>query len=357
LFFFFLASTPFITKFARTPQKTRNRTPLHSSVSTQNFETLPLHPISWHPLPTQHLPRSTVRHHRAFSFVSCRLRTSVTPHTTRASSLGEHPPPPSGPPTRSRRRHVPLLHRGHGLGAYLSTSLGPGRQKGHVPLYTTVWASGLPWSRPSAHAPARAYRLLLPRRDSLPTRLPQRDRPGCNASPQDREFTPSGSLAGPVTVRDHARLRPAWASRLLLPRRDRLPTRLPQRDRPGCNASPQDRESTPSGSLAGPVTVRDHARLRPASVSLSRPGHAPQRASTVHRSRQPAPEPCLTRPPADSTHGRHKARCALQSKPFVQMSWRRTLTGTSTDGLHDLNVTSSSWRGKILEGRCSRDMV
>jgi hypothetical protein len=183
------------------------------------------------------------------------------------------------------------LHRGHGLGAYLSTSLGPGRQKGHVPLYTTVWASGLPWSRPSAHAPARAYRLLLPRRDSLPTRLPQRDRPGCNASPQDREFTPSGSLAGPVTVRDHARLRPASVSRLLLPRRDCLPTRLPQRDRPGCNASPQDRESTPSGSLAGPVTVRDHARLRPASVSLSRPGHAPKgrRPCTGHGRRPQSP--------------------------------------------------------------------
>ena len=206
--------------------------------------------------------------------MSCRLLTSVTPHTTRASSLGEHPPPP-GLPTRSRRRHVPLYTA---VTAMAPTSPRPSARadKGHVPLYTTVWASGLPWSRPSAHAPARAYRLLQPRRDSLPTRLPQRDRPGCNASPQDRELTPSGSLAGPVTV-------------------------------------------------------RDHARLRPASVSLSRPGHAPHRASTVHRSRQTAPEPCLTRPPADSTHGRHKARCALQSIPFVQLSWRRTLTGTGTD--------------------------
>ena len=174
-----------------------------------------------------------MRHHRVFSFVSCRLLTSASPHTTRASSLGDPPPvlrPGHGDATS------PFLHRGHGLGAYLSTSLGPGRQKGHVPLYTTVWASGLPWSRPSAHAPARAYRLLLPRRDSLPTRLPQRDRPGCNASPQDREFTPSGSLAGPVTV-------------------------------------------------------RDHARLRPASVSLSRPGHAPKgrRPCTGHGSRPQSP--------------------------------------------------------------------
>jgi hypothetical protein len=272
-----------------------------------------------------------VRHHRVFSFVSCRLLTCASPHTTRASSLGEHPPPPPVLRPGHGDATSPFLHRGHGLGAYLSTSLGPGRQKGHVPLYTTVWASGLPWSRPSAHAPARAYRLLLPRRDSLPTRLPQRDRPGCNASPQDREFTPSGSLAGPVTVRDHARLRPASVSRLLLPRRDCLPTRLPQRDRPGCNASPQDREvhtvRLPRGTGHGKGPCPAQARIGFPKSSWSRP----QRASTVYRSRQSAPEPCLTRPPADSTHGRHKARCALQSIPFVQLSWRRTLTGTGTD--------------------------
>ena len=208
--------------------------------------------------------------------MSCRLLTSVSPHTTRASSLGEHPPPPPVLRPGHGDATSPFLHRGHGLGAYLSTSLGPGRQKGHVPLYTTVWASGLPWSRPSAHAPARAYRLLLPRRDSLPTRLPQRDRPGCNASPQDREVH---------TVR--------------LPRG--------------------------TGHGKGPCPAQ--ARIGFPKSSWSRP----QRASTVYRSRQSAPEPCLTRPPADSTHGRHKARCALQSIPFVQLSWRRTLTGTGTD--------------------------
>ncbi len=95
-----------------------------------------------------------------------------------------------GLPTWSQRRHVPL-HRGHGHGASLTTSLGPGRQ-GSRPLYSTVRASGPPWSRPSARA-GTGYHLLLPRRDCLPTLLPQRDRPGCNASPQDPELTPSGS--------------------------------------------------------------------------------------------------------------------------------------------------------------------
>ena len=132
------------------------------------------------------------------------------------------------------------------------------------------------WSRPSAHAPARAYRLLLPRRDCLPTRLPQRDRPGCNASPQDRE-------------------------------------------------------STPSGSLAGPVTVRDHARLRPASVSLSRPGHAPERRRPFTGHGRSASGPCLTRPPADSTHGWHKARCARQSNTIRPTVLRRTIAGACTD--------------------------
>ena len=133
-----------------------------------------------------------------------------------------------------------------------------------------------------------------------------------------------------------------------------MPTRLPQRDRPGCNASPQDRESTPSGSLAGPVTVRDHARLRPASVSLSRPGHAPQRRRPFTGHGRSASGPCLTRPPADSTHGWHKARCARQSNTI-----RPTVLGrTPSRNVHGLDyMTSTSWRGKILEGRCSRDMV
>jgi hypothetical protein len=247
--------------------------------------------------------------------VSCRLLTSASPHTTRASSLGDPPPvlrPGHGDATS------PFLHRGHGLGAYLSTSLGPGRQKGHVPLYTTVWASGLPWSRPSAHAPARAYRLLLPRRDSLPTRLPQRDRPGCNASPQDREFTPSGSLAGPVTVRGpcpaQARIgfpSPPAAARLLAHPSPATGPAWLQRIPPGPRIHTV---RLPRGTGHGKGPCPAQARIGFPKSSWSRP----QRASTVHRSRQTAPEPCLTRPPADSTHGRHKARCALQSIPSVQ---------------------------------------
>jgi hypothetical protein len=260
--------------------------------------------------------------------VSCRSPTSSLITPLGFFSRGAPPPPRSSDPVTATSRTLYTTVRASSLPWSHPSARA---DKGHVPLYTTVWASGLPWSRPSAHAPARAYRLLLPRRDCLPTRLPQRDRPGCNASPQDREFTPSGSLAGPVTVRDHARLRPASVSRLLLPRRDCLPTRLPQRDRPGCNASPQDREvhtvRLPRGTGHGKGPCPAQARIGFPKSSWSRP----QRASTVYRSRQSAPEPCLTRPPADSTHGRHKARCALQSIPFVQLSWRRTLTGTGTD--------------------------
>ena len=104
-----------------------------------------------------------------------------------ASSLGAHSSPVFQP---GHGDVTSPLHRGHGHGASLTTSLGPGRQ-GSRPLYTTVRASGPPWSRPSARA-GTGYHLLLPRRDCLPTRLPQRDRPGCNASPQDLE---------PITVR------------------------------------------------------------------------------------------------------------------------------------------------------------
>ncbi len=94
--------------------------------------------------------------------MSCRLLTSSPHHSIWASSLGAHSPP--GLPSRSRRRHVPFTPRSW-----------PRRHSGHVP-------------RPG---PARVH-VLLPRRDCLPTQLPQRDRPGSNASPQNLE---------PITVR------------------------------------------------------------------------------------------------------------------------------------------------------------
>ena len=168
--------------------------------------------------------------------------------------------------------------------------------KGHVPLYTTVRASGLPWSRPSAHAPARAYRLLLPRRDCLPTRLPQRDRPGRNASPQDRELTPSGSLAGPVTV-------------------------------------------------------RDHARLGPASVSLSRPGHAPKgrRPFTGHGSQAPKALP-------DPATSRLDARAAQGPVRSTEHTIRPTVLEKDPNrNRHELDYMTSTSHPRAGTARPSRD--
>ena len=135
---------------------------LHKPCISPNFETLPPHFIPWHPSSTQHLPRYL----RCISFLSCRVARSLAlPSLHLASSLGAHSPlvyhPGHGDVTSP-------LHHGHGHGATLVTSLGPGR---HGSL---------------------GNHLLLPRRDCLPTLLPQRDRPGRNASPQDLE---------PITVR------------------------------------------------------------------------------------------------------------------------------------------------------------
>ncbi len=95
----------------------------------------------------------------SFLFVSCRSLTSF-PTLHSASSLGTLSPRSSNPVTAASR-----------------------------PLFT-------PRPRPQRHAshvprlgPARStwQNLLLLRRDCLPNRLPQRDRPGRNASPQDLE--------------------------------------------------------------------------------------------------------------------------------------------------------------------------
>ena len=204
--------------------------------------------------------------------MSCRSPTSSLITPLGFFSRGAPPPPPVFRPGHGDVTYP--LHHGQGLEPTLVTSLGPGRQ-GSRPLYTTVRASSLPWSRPSARAgtglppPPAAARLL--------------------AHP------------APATG-------PAWLQRIP----------------PGSGAHTV-RLPLGTGHGKGPCPAR--ARIGFPKSSWSRP----QRASTVYRSRQSAPEPCLTRPPADSTHGRHKARCALQSIPFVQLSWRRTLTGTGTD--------------------------
>jgi hypothetical protein len=195
--------------------------------------------------------------------VSCRLLTSATPHTTRASSLGEHPPPPSGPPTRSRRRHVPLL----------APRSRPWRLPLHVPRPGPTKGS-----RPSLH-----HGLGLG--PTLVTSL----------GPRAGTGLPSPPAAARLLAHPSPATGPAWLQRI--PPGPRIHTvRLPRG----------------TGHGKGPCPAQ--ARIGFPKSSWSRP----QRASTVHRSRQTAPEPCLTRPPADSTHGRHKARCALQSIPSVQ---------------------------------------
>jgi hypothetical protein len=80
----------------------------------------------------------------------------------------------------------------------------------------------------------------------------------------------------------------------------------------------------PSDSLGGPVTARGHARLKPTWFPPKVVPVTPPAALTDIRSRHWASGPSLTRPPADSTHGRHNPRCARQAKPIFQMSWRRT---------------------------------
>jgi hypothetical protein len=154
-----------------------------SSAQAQSFETLPSHSIPWHPLPTQQSPRYL----RCPSFLSCRVACSPAPHTTPFGLLGHTLPRSTIPVTATSRPlytavmatapllsrpsaragtgHAPL-HHGHGHDATLVTSLGPGR---HGSL---------------------GNHLVLPRRDCLPTRLPQRDRPGRNVSLQE-----------PITVR------------------------------------------------------------------------------------------------------------------------------------------------------------
>jgi hypothetical protein len=132
----------------------------HCSTSPAQSQILkPCHSISF--LVTLYPPNICRATCAAPVFFSCRVARSLAPsHSTRLLPLGHSLP---GLPTQSRRHHVPSLHHDHGHSATLVTSLGSVR-----------------------HGP-RGKHLLLPRRDCLPTGLPQRDRPGCNTSPQDLE--------------------------------------------------------------------------------------------------------------------------------------------------------------------------
>jgi hypothetical protein len=132
---YFLASTPFITKFARTPQKTRNRTPLHSSVSTQISK--PCHSIPFH---GTLYPPNICRAKRCAtteSFLSCRVACSQASHTT----------PPG------------LLLLGHTL----PRSSDPVTATPRPPSCTAVTALAPTSPRPSARADKRVTSLFTPR--------------------------------------------------------------------------------------------------------------------------------------------------------------------------------------------------
>jgi hypothetical protein len=185
-----------------------------------------------------------------------------------ASSLGAHTPPVYHP---GHDDVTSPLHRGHGHGATLVTSLGPGRHG------------------------SRGNYLLLPRRDCLPTRLPQRDRPGRNASPQDLD---------PITVRL------PWGT----------------------------------GHGKGPCLAQADL-VSPKVVPVT-----PPVALTDNRSRARASGPGLTRPPADSTHGLYNPRLRLPSKPTFQMSWRRTQQANGSHGVREgLRDRPRTNNDKVLE--------
>ena len=168
---------------------------LHKPCTSPKFETLPSHFIPWHPLPTQH----SLRYLRCSSFLSCRVACSPAPHTTPFGLLllGHTLPRSTIPVTAtSRPLHTavmataPLWSRPSAQAGTGPAGLPSWSRRRHVPFTPRSWPRHHPGHVPRP-GPARVH-LLLPRRDCLPTRLPQRDRPGRNASPQDPE---------PITVR------------------------------------------------------------------------------------------------------------------------------------------------------------
>ena len=210
----------------------------------------PCHFISF--LGTLHPPNICRANCAALVFFSCRVARSLAPSSLHsASSLGAHSPP--GLPSRSRRRHVPPLHRGHGHDATLVTSLGPGRPG------------------------PRGNHLLLLRRDCLPNRLPPRDRPGRNASPQDLESItvrlPSGIGHGKGPCSATADLVSLKSSSCC--GATACPTGSSNGTGLDATHPPRIWSVSPSDSLPGSVTARGHARLQPTwfplKSSLSRP--------------------------------------------------------------------------------------
>jgi hypothetical protein len=193
-----------------------------------NFETLPLHFIPWHPSPAQHLPRYL--RCTSFPFVSCRSFTSSLTTPLGFFSWG----------TLS-----PVYHPGHGDATtpFIPRSRSP-CHPAHVPRPGPARATC------RTPPPAAARLLAQPAPATGPARAwtPQRIPPG------------SGAYHRPTPFRDRSRQgamlgysRLGFPKVLLLLRRDCLPNRLPQRDRPG---------RIPPGSVAynRPTPFRDRSR-------------------------------------------------------------------------------------------------
>ena len=159
--------------------------------------------------------------------------------------------------------------------------------KGHVPLYTTVRASSLPWSRPSAHAG-------------------------------------TGLPSPPATARVLAHPAPAtgpgWSQRIS-PGPGAHTVRLP----------------LGTGHGKGPCSAR--ARIGFPKVVLV----TPPRASTVYRSRQPGfgalPDPATSRLDARAAQAPGALDRACQSSKCPGEGPQQE---QAQIGLRDLNVTSSS---------------
>ncbi len=182
-----------------------------SPARPQSFETLPIHFIPWHSLPTH--PSQSPRYLRCPSFLSCRVACSPALHTTSHGffSWGTHspgrcwprPPPLSLPPGRAfgisqptvpsppppHRRRPPLgpsCSGCAGRASGISTSPVTATPR---PVYTTVTATATPWSHPLAWA--GTGHVVTTSSCCGETACPPGSRngpgPGRNASPQDLE--------------------------------------------------------------------------------------------------------------------------------------------------------------------------
>jgi hypothetical protein len=121
------------------------------------FETLPLHSISWHPLPTQQSPRYL--RSCSFLYLSCCLPIRASPYTALLLLLGHALSRPTSPVTATPRTP---LHHGH---AHCATPACPAwAGTGHVVTISSCICE-----------------------TARPTRRPQQALPGRSTSPQELE--------------------------------------------------------------------------------------------------------------------------------------------------------------------------